>query len=135
MENIAKTRIIERGVLVLQLLEPTPPDIDQDALYLATKLEPQPWSPTPWMQRSGGKDSGTQWDQINGTGLLVRPVPKGRKKERERERETGGCAWSAGGGVCPLLIPGAKQSKDRRQLLPTALPKERHLAPCPLYLP
>ena len=52
MENIAKTRIIERGVL--QLLEPTP-DIDQDALKLATKLEPQPWSPTPWMQRSGGE--------------------------------------------------------------------------------
>ena len=25
-----------------------------------------------------------------------------------------GCAWSAGGGVCPLLIPGAKQSKEAK---------------------
>ena len=46
-----------------------------------------------------------------------------RERERERERERHpipttcwrGCAWSAGCGVCPHLIPGAKQSKERER--------------------
>ena len=56
----------------------------------------------------------------------ARCCKRAREREREREREPTyrhpipttcwrRCAWSAGGGVCPLLIPRAKQSKERER--------------------